>query len=85
MVKAIREIEMAIGDGIKRPTDSEMKNRDIALKSLVAAKPILARQVLGKEDIAIKRPGIGLSPTCYWDHLGSQADRDYSEEELIEG
>jgi N-acetylneuraminate synthase len=83
MVKAIREVEMALGDGVKRPTESEMKNRDIARKSLVAAKLILAGQVLGIEDIAIKRPGTGLSPMCYWDHLGSEADRDYSVDEIL--
>lgn len=83
MVKAIREVEMALGDGVKRPTKSEIKNRDIARKSLVAAKPILAGQVLGKEDVAIKRPGTGLSPMSYWDYLGLQADRDFRKDELI--
>ena len=83
MVKAIREVEMALGNGVKRPTACEMKNRDIVRKSLVAAKPVLAGHVLGTEDIAIKRPGTGLSPMSYWDHLGSQAGRDYSVDEML--
>jgi N-acetylneuraminate synthase len=83
MVKAIRYVEIALGDGIKRPTESEMKNRDISRKSLVAAKPIQAGQVLGTEDIAIKRPGTGLSPMCYWDYLRSKAGRDYFVDEML--
>lgn len=83
MVKAIREVERALGNGVKRPTESEMKNRDIVRKSLVAAKSILAGQVLNSEDIGIKRPGTGLSPMCFWDHLGSQADRDYTVDEML--
>lgn len=83
MVRSIRELEVALGDGIKRSTESEIKNRDIARKSLVAAKPILAGQVLVAEDIAIKRPGAGLSPMCYWDYLGSLADRNYSVDEML--
>ena len=83
MVKAIREVEMALGDGVKRPTASELKNRDIARKSLVAAKHILHGQVLETQDVAIKRPGTGLSPMCYWDYLGAEADRDYWVDEML--
>ncbi|MFA6224289.1 MAG: N-acetylneuraminate synthase [Desulfomonilaceae bacterium] len=83
MVRSIREVEMALGDGVKRPTDSEMKNRDIVRKSLVAAKPILTGQVIDKGDIAIKRPGTGLSPMCYWDYIGVKSDLDYSVDEML--
>jgi N-acetylneuraminate synthase len=83
MVSSIRDIETALGDGIKRPTPSELKNRNIVRKSLTAAKPILADQILGSENIAIKRPGTGLSPMTYWDYLGSEANGDYSVDEML--
>ena len=83
MIQAIKDIELALGDGIKRPAASELKNSNIARKSLVAAKGIQTGDFLDAENIAIKRPGTGLSPMSYWDHLGSQADRDYTVDELL--
>lgn len=84
MVQAIRDVEMALGDGVKRPTASEWKNRDIARKSLVAARPIRAGQRLGPEDITAKRPGAGLSPLLYWEQLERVAGRDYAADEPLE-
>jgi len=84
MVRAIRDVEGALGDGIKRPTSSEQKNRDIARRSLVAARPIRAEQCIGPDDIAVKRPGTGLSPLLYWDQLGRLAARDYREDEALD-
>ena len=60
MVAAIRNIEQALGDGIKRPTASEAKNRPVVRKSLVAARPIRAGEVFSESNVAVKRPGTGI-------------------------
>lgn len=84
MVKATRNIEKAMGDGVKQPSASEMKNLSIARKSLVAAQPISEGEVFSKTNLAVKRPGIGLSP-MYWDEvLGCKAPRNFAPDELIE-
>jgi N-acetylneuraminate synthase len=83
MVSAIRNIEGAIGDGIKTPKDSEIKNMPIARKSLVAARPIKAGDVLGADDIASKRPGAGRPPIEYWSLIGTTAARAYDEEDPL--
>ena len=83
MVSAIRNIEGAIGDGIKTPKDSEIKNMPIARKSLVAARPIKAGDVLGADDIASKRPGSGRPPIEYWSLIGTKAARAYDEEDPL--
>jgi len=84
MVRAIRNIEQALGDGIKRPSPSEAKNRPIARKSLVAARPIRAGEPLTPDNVAVKRPGTGISPMCWDEVMGRIAGRDYSDNELIE-
>jgi len=83
MVAAIRQVETALGNGIKIPSHSEWKNRPIARKSFVAAKPIKKGEFFTKENIAIKRPGMGLSPTNYWELLGKVSDKDYLQDEWI--
>jgi N-acetylneuraminate synthase len=84
MVQAIRDIELTLGDGVKRPTASEWNNRDIVRKSLVAARTIRRGRPLRPEDLVIKRPGTGLSPLEYWDRLGQLAGRDYMIDDEIE-
>lgn len=83
MVKSIRQVETALGSSMKISTRSENKNRDIARKSLVAAKAIQKGDIFSPDNLAIKRPGSGISPMCYWDLLGKRSDKDYSEDELI--
>ena len=84
MVTAIRNIEIALGDGIKRLTPSEAKNKPVARKSLVASQPIKAGEVFSSQNITTKRPGTGISPMC-WDRvLGRRACRDFALDELIE-
>lgn len=83
MIKAIREVEVALGTGIKMPTTSEKKNITIARKSIVASKAIAKGDILTENNITVKRPGNGVSPMCYWEYLGKRADRDYVEDELI--
>ena len=84
MVQGIREIELALGSGIKHPTSSERANLPIVRKSLVAAKPIQAGESFTIANITTKRPGTGISP-MHWDALiGRKATRDYAPDELIE-
>ena len=84
MVAAIRNIELALGDGVKRPSPSEAKNIPIARKSLVAACPIRAGEPFTLDNLAVKRPGTGVSPMRLNEILGLVAGRDFQAEELIE-
>ncbi|MFH1079098.1 MAG: N-acetylneuraminate synthase [Pseudomonadota bacterium] len=83
MVKSIRQVETALGGFLKIPTRSETKNRAAARKSLVAARPIRRGDRFSSENLAMKRPGTGISPMDYWDLLEKSSDRDYAEDELI--
>jgi len=84
MVQGIRNIEKALGDGIKRPSPSELKNKPIARKSLVAARPIKAGEAFSEGNLMAKRPGTGISPMQWDEVIGRTAPRDFSEDELIE-
>lgn len=84
MVVAIRNIEVALGDGIKRPTPSEAKNIPIARKSIVARKAIQAGEMFKIENLTAKRPGTGISPMYFDEVLGKKARRNFAEDELIE-
>ena len=77
MVSSIRAVEKSLGNGIKGPQASEVKNKLIARKSLVAAKAIAKGEVITQDKLGIKRPGTGRSPYDYWDVLGSIAEKDY--------
>lgn len=83
MVSAIRRIEQARGDGIKTPKNSEIKNIDIARKSIVAARSLKNGEVLRPEDLTCKRPGSGRSPIEYWSLIGTTTTRPYDEEDLL--
>lgn len=83
MVIAIRNIEKALGDGIKQPSPSERKNMNAVRKSIVAKKTISMGEPFTAENLAVKRPGNGLSPMV-WDWVvGKKAGRDFRENELI--
>lgn len=85
MVKAIRNIEQAIsGDGIKKPSESEMKNIEIARKSIVALTSISKGAIFTEENLTIKRPGTGISPMKWDEVIGKVADREYKVDELIQ-
>ncbi|MCT4593963.1 MAG: N-acetylneuraminate synthase [Anaeromicrobium sp.] len=84
MVQAIRNIERALGDGIKRPSKSELKNRDIARKSIVANCKIKKGEVFTEANLTIKRPGNGISPMRWDNIIGKISNKDYKEDELIE-
>jgi len=83
MVLAIRNIELALGDGIKRPSASEVKNRPIVRKSLVAVRDIRAGEIFSAENVTAKRPGTGLSPMRWDDVMGCAAKRNFAVDELI--
>jgi len=83
MVKAIRNIELALGDGIKKPTVSEIPNIKIARKSIVAKKPIKKGEILTEENLTTKRPGNGISPMRWDEIIGTVASKDYEMDDLI--
>ena len=83
MVSSIRHIEQALGDGIKKVSDSERANISVARKSIVAACPIRKGELLTEENLTVKRPGTGLSPMFWEEVLGTRAVKDYEEEDLI--
>lgn len=85
MIAGIRAIEQALGDGIKRPTASELLNRPVARKSIVAAGPITAGEIFTLNNLAIKRPGTGISPMRWDEILGQTARRSYAPDEMIDG
>jgi N,N'-diacetyllegionaminate synthase len=83
MVTGIRNIELALGDGIKKASKSEEKNILIARKSIVAILNIKKGDVFTEENISVKRPGNGISAMKWYDVLGTKADKNYKEDELI--
>jgi len=84
MVQGIRNIEIALGDGVKRLTASEARNKPISRKSIVAARSIRAGELFTEDDLAVKRPGTGLSPMRWDDVVGRTASRDYATDDFIE-
>ena len=84
MVRAIRNVEAALGDGVKRVSPSERKNLPIARKSIVARRAISKGEPLTERNITTKRPGTGISPMRWFEVLGTVANRSYGKDELIE-
>lgn len=84
LVDGIRNIELAMGSYSKIPTVSELKNREVARKSIIAARDIKAGELFDENNITTKRPGNGISPMLWNDVIGTAAKRDFMEDELIE-
>lgn len=84
MVDAIRNVEKALGDGVKQPAESERKNMVIARKSVVAKTQIRKGELFTEQNLTVKRPGNGISPMKWFDIIGQKAIRDFQEDELIE-
>lgn len=84
MVSRIRNIEIALGSRIKQPSSSELKNRPIARKSLVAKQAIREGETFSADNVAAKRPGSGISPMRWDEVMGRQARRDFAIDDLIE-
>ena len=86
LVRDIRAVEAGLGNGIKQPGPSEILNRPIVRRSLVATRPLLAGTVLTAEDLTPKRPGTGLKTMDFWDYIGRRLTRDVAEDvPLVEG
>lgn len=83
MVAAIRNIEQALGDGIKRLAPSEAKNKSAVRKSIVASRSIKAGETFSDENLTTKRPGIGISPMLWDEVVGRRANHDFAADELI--
>lgn len=77
MVRAIRNVESALGSGEKKPSPSEIKNIPVIRKSLTIARTIARGERISEQHLTAKRPGTGISPMFYWDYLGVPATRDY--------
>ena len=84
MVTSIRHIEKALGNGEKMPSPSERKNMAVARKSIVAKETIKTGDLFTEKNLTVKRPGTGISPMRWLDVLGTKANRDFEEDELIE-
>ena len=84
MVDSIRHIELALGNGMKQPAESEKKNMAVARKSIIASKDIKAGEIFTEENLTVKRPGGGISPMRWFDIIGKPAPRDFEEDELVE-
>lgn len=84
MVAGIRRIEKALGSDEKTVSPSERKNIPIARKSIIARRVICKGEELTEENLAVKRPGSGISPMRWFEVLGTKAVRDFQEDELIE-
>jgi len=83
MVKAIRVVESALGDGVKRAMPSELDTRRVARKSLVAARALKAGERVGAGDLLSKRPGTGISPAELPRVVGLRLTRDVAVDEVI--
>lgn len=84
MINAIRNIELAMGSGEKKPAESELGNLMVARKSIIAASDIKKGEILNEKNLTTKRPGNGISPMQWYDVLGTTAVKDFQEDELIE-
>jgi len=83
MVSAIRNIEKALGDGIKKPSKSEIKNIPIARKSIIASRPIQEGEIFDIKNLTVKRPGTGISPMQWDSIIGTIATKNYAKDELL--
>ena len=84
MIEGIRNIEVALGDGVKRVMPSEVNNLEVIRKSIVASREIKKDEPFSTNNLATKRAGKGISPMQWEDVLGKTAIRDFQENELIE-
>lgn len=84
LVSGIRNIELALGDGVKKPFPSEIRNMTIARKSLIAKENIRKGEIFTEQNVTTKRPGNGISPMRWDEVMGKTAFKDFLEDELIE-
>lgn len=85
MVDGIRIVEKVLGDGVKGPRSSELKNKSVVRKSLVAAEDIKEGELFSELNLVVKRPSNGMNPIKYWELIGETAKQEYKEGEPING
>lgn len=83
LIKNIRNIELSLGNGIKKPTLSELRNIKTVRKSLVAKANIKKDEIFSEKNLIIKRPGIGISPSKYWQYIGKKSKKNFKRDSLI--
>ncbi|MBF0462083.1 MAG: N-acetylneuraminate synthase [Magnetococcales bacterium] len=83
MVRAIRAVEVALGDGRKIPAQVELKNRDVVRKRLVTLTEVAAGECFSEANLGARRPGNGISPMAYWQWVGRRAERAYAADEPV--
>ena len=83
MVEAIRNIELALGNGVKKASPSESENINVARKSIVAKTGIKKGEIFSEKNLCAKRPGNGISPMRWDETIGKTAQKDYKQDELI--
>lgn len=83
MVEAIRNIELALGDGVKDVSASELKNKNVVRKSIVASKDVKKGDFFSQENLTVKRPGTGISPMRWDEVIGKVASHDFNKDDLI--
>jgi len=83
MITAIRHVSQALGDGIKQPSKSEIKNMTVARKSIVALTKIKTGDIFSAENLTVKRPGNGISPMRWNDIMGQTASKNYDPDDMI--
>jgi len=83
MVAAIRNIEKSMGDGVKKPSQREIKNMPIVRKSIVAKKSIKKGELFSEENLTVKRPGTGISPMEWFELVGQKSKQNYQPDDLI--
>jgi len=84
MVKAVRNIELAMGNGIKKPSPSEEKNIKVVRKSIVASRKIEKGEIFTRENLTTKRPGTGISPMRWYEVMGKKAPKYFEKDDIIE-
>ena len=84
LVRAVRDVEVALGDGVKRPGSSELANLAVARKSIVAAHAITAGTRFSEENLTVKRPAGGIDPMRWDEVVGAIAPRDFAPDEAVE-
>lgn len=83
MVACIRNVELSLGDGIKLPAPIELKNINIARKSIVAKRKIKKGEIFSEENLTVKRPGSGISPMQWCNVIGTAAIKEFKKDDLI--
>jgi sialic acid synthase SpsE len=83
MVSAIRDIEKALGDGVKKPTSQEIEISKVARKSLVYGNNLIDGSIIKKDDLQVKRPGTGISPFLYDEMIGRRLTKNVRADQLV--